>query len=227
EAPSRHPVTRIHITAEPSATGAAGLPGTGISPRVRGTLMHAWLETVEWLPDAAEAAEAGVGLPDEERCLNIAAALFVPPAAAEQLLSDFRHLLNRPGTHSALSRDQQWRLPAFQGLANVGSDAGLVVEAERPFVRKRNGAVVQGTIDRLVLLVDRGQPIAADIVDFKTDRFFGDRQRWIQEKVAVYGPQLQEYREAVSHCFRIPEQRISTRLLLLEADEVVETCAVH
>jgi hypothetical protein len=34
---------------------------------------------------------------------------------------------------------------------------------------------------------------------------------------------LQEYRFAVSHCFGIPAEKISTRLLLLEAQATVET----
>jgi hypothetical protein len=60
-------------------------------------------------------------------------------------------------------------------------------------------------------------------VDFKTDRLVGDRDRWIETKRIHYRPQLEEYRFAVSHCFGVPSDRISTRLLLLEAQAVAET----
>ena len=99
----------------------------------------------------------------------------------------------------------------------------LKVERERTFVLLHNGELVQGTIDRLVLLYSNGRPVAADVVDFKTDRFVGDRTRWIEGKQLHYGPQLAEYRFAVSHCFGIPSENISTRLLLLEAQAVVAT----
>ena len=74
-----------------------------------------------------------------------------------------------------------------------------------------------------MLLIQNGRPIAADIIDFKTDRFSGDRSRWIEARRLHYGPQLEEYRFAVAQCFGVPIQHIGTRLLLLEADAVIST----
>jgi ATP-dependent helicase/nuclease subunit A len=113
-------------------------------------------------------------------------------------------------------------LRSHRAQIEAGS-ASLKVERERMFVLLHDGELVQGTIDRLVLLYENGRPIAADIVDFKTDRLVGAREQWIENKRNHYGPQLQEYRFAVSHCFGIPPEKISTRLLLLEAQATVET----
>ena len=97
------------------------------------------------------------------------------------------------------------------------------VERERTFALLHQNELVLGSIDRLVLLIQNGRPIAADIVDFKTDRFAGDRSRWIEARRLHYGPQLEEYRFAVSQCFGVPIKHIGTRLLLIEADAVIST----
>jgi ATP-dependent helicase/nuclease subunit A len=99
--------------------------------------------------------------------------------------------------------------------------AELCAENERPFVLKRDGAIVQGIIDRLVILRVKGQPVAADIVDFKTDRVTGKPETWMSDRTRHYAPQLQQYSSAVQTCFGIGPEAVSSRLALLEADVVV------
>jgi len=186
-----------------------------VSPRLRGTVIHAWFEQIEWLGSSTQLAE--------QQLIDAVADLLIRPADRAQLQREFDAMLTRPNTRRSLSRADVMALPEFQSFAadiKAGTTT-LEVHQERPFVRQRQGAIVQGTIDRLVLLRRNGVPVAADVLDFKTDRFQGDRSEWVAEKVEHYGSQLDEYREAVEACFGIPPAHISTRLLLLEADVVV------
>jgi ATP-dependent exoDNAse (exonuclease V) beta subunit len=82
--------------------------------------------------------------------------------------------------------------------------------------------LIRGTIDRLVQLKLGGRVVAADIVDFKTDRVSGEVGEWIRGRVEYYGAQLQEYRRAAARICRLDPARIQARLLLLQADAVVE-----
>ena len=138
------------------------------------------------------------------------------------LLPDFYEMLKRKNTVTSLSQKGVVNLPEFSHLAEEIQAGGVTfsVENERPYVLKRDGAIVLGTIDRLVLALKKGKPVAADILDFKTDRFFGSKKSWTAEKVQHYGPQLEDYRAAVSQCFKILPEHISRRLLLLETDTV-------
>jgi ATP-dependent exoDNAse (exonuclease V) beta subunit len=227
-APSRHDETRLYLPAvtsliarRESMPAVADLQATGTStpmdPRTRGNVMHAWFEEIEWLDDAA--------LPDQALLRQTAAEFAVPEALVDRLLSDFVAALQRPATRGVFLRNGIADVDPFAVFRSAieSGQATTRVERERMFVLLHQNELVQGSIDRLVLLLQDGRPVAADIIDFKTDRFAGDRSRWIEARRLHYGPQLEEYRFAVSQCFGIPIQNIGTRLLLIEADAVVPT----
>jgi ATP-dependent exoDNAse (exonuclease V) beta subunit len=157
---------------------------------------------------------------------QIAKRHFIPPDVSEPLLQAFLRDLEKPNIQAALQRETFLQLPHIQQLqtelGTVFDAHSLRVENERPFVLKRHGAIVVGTIDRLVLVLHQGKPVAADVVDFKTDRMSGEVSQWVQEKAGHYESQLEEYRSAVQTCFGIPSDQISTRLMLLEPDVVVD-----
>ncbi len=177
--------------------------------------MHAWFEKIEWLegnarPEPAILREAATKLAMTETIINT-------------LLPDFYAILERPNIRSVLLKDQVLKLkPMRSALKNLRSTPTLKVFPERRFVLLSASELTQGSIDRLVLAYANDQPVAADIVDYKTDRLAGDIADWIQQKTDHYQPQLEEYRRAVEHCFGIPQTRISARLVLLEADTIVE-----
>ncbi|MEZ6126363.1 MAG: UvrD-helicase domain-containing protein [Planctomycetaceae bacterium] len=215
EAPSRHAETRIQLadtrrtSADRRATAASAL-----DPRTRGTVIHAWFELIHWLEG---------GIPERSDLLRLALQNNVSPHVAEELMLQFFQMLELPNLRATLSEAQTIQQPPFKALAadlNSGR-AVLEVENERPFVLKRDGALVQGTIDRLVLAIADGRPVAADIIDFKTDRLTGEPREWVADRIQVYGSQLEQYRSAVHQCFGIPREHITSRLLLLEADVVV------
>lgn len=209
-APSRHDDSRLFLP-EPRRMK---VPSSDIDARTRGTLFHAWFEQLHWLDQDNQ--------PDPEQLREIAEELRVDETVASKLLLDFFELLEHRSLQSVLTKSGAAQSPGFRAHASAIGTGELQfrVENERPFVWKRDGCLVQGTIDRLVLLLKHGEPIAADILDYKTDRLSGQRSSWIRGKVEYYGPQLMEYRRAVSHCFRLPPENITCRLALLSADTV-------
>jgi ATP-dependent helicase/nuclease subunit A len=77
--------------------------------------------------------------------------------------------------------------------------------------------LLTGFIDRLVLLEDAGQVVAAEIIDFKTDPFDAQDPQQLAAKIAFYAPQMRAYRRAVSHMTNCPPERIIASLLFVEA----------
>jgi ATP-dependent helicase/nuclease subunit A len=64
--------------------------------------------------------------------------------------------------------------------------------------------------------------IAAEVLDYKTDAVPADDPQAIGGMVARYRPQLSAYRRAVSSIYGLPPDRVLTRLVLIEVDQVVE-----
>ncbi|MEZ6059356.1 MAG: UvrD-helicase domain-containing protein [Planctomycetaceae bacterium] len=232
EAPSKHEPDRLYISSRsgksdgiPEESGwqrpdAADSRTTAIDPRTKGTLFHAWFEAILWLDEAT--------LPEDGAWYAIAESNGIDKATTDLLLPDFLRILKQSEVRQTLSRSAALARAPFAELSGGirGGQYELSVENERSFVFRRSGAIVQGTIDRLVLLSKNGRPAAAEIIDFKTDRLFGDSAIWAADRIAHYGPQLDVYREAVAHCFRVDPDAIVSRLLLLEAD-VLATTNVH
>jgi ATP-dependent helicase/nuclease subunit A len=164
-----------------------------------GTLVHAWLEEVEWIED---------GFPSEARLRAIAGTLRpeMDDVEIDLLATRIRDRVGTPEIHSALSRA---RYPA-----------GAVVEREAPFAYREGGTLIEGVIDRLVILRQGERVIGAEIVDFKTDAVADPAA--LEAKVAHYAPQMAAYRRGVAAGFRIPEESVRCRLLFLEAGTVRE-----
>ena len=77
--------------------------------------------------------------------------------------------------------------------------------------------LLSGFIDRLVLICDDQRPVAADVVDFKTDAIDAHDEPSVTAKVNFYRPQLAAYRRAVAQMFRLPELHVSARLVFVGA----------
>jgi hypothetical protein len=180
------------------------------SARARGTTIHAWLAQVEWLDD---------GSPSDERLREIAMALpdlALKPDLVEHWLAEFRAMLAGPSIAACLQR------AAYRDFA----DAQLKVVTERPFAVRDGDRLLVGSIDRLVTVWDGNQPVAAEILEFKTDAITEYDQHALSEKVGFYTPQLQAYCQAVRKMTAGGLQRISAKLLLLEAGMVISVPSV-
>jgi ATP-dependent exoDNAse (exonuclease V) beta subunit len=183
-----------------------------------GTLFHAWLAQVRWLDD---------GPPDDEVLRQVADRLRgeLPQAMprAETLIPRFRQLLSAGPVAQVLSR-RYYETPAACGLAKMkrwpAAGITLDVHCERPFAIRRGDQILKGSIDRLIIVRSGGQPIAADIIDFKTDEIAKSDAKQVREKTAFYQPQIDAYRAAVARLLGLDLGQIAARLVFLGAGRV-------
>lgn len=167
----------------------------------RGTLIHACFEQIEWLDE---------GPPDRQTLRRVVNALAPASLDTEALLDEFGAMLQRGQIQDVLCRRFYQRYQR-----QVKSKLTMQVRREHNFAMTGDeGQLIQGSIDRLVLLCDGEKLIAADVVDFKTDSdptAAADR----------HGEQLLAYRDAVARLFHLPAESISARLLMVADGSVV------
>ena len=171
----------------------------------RGTLIHAWFEQIGWLED---------GEVSDQRLRVAAAAL--PELALERdqvdrLLKQFPQMLEAPEISACLRRTAY---PLWAG-------ARLEVETERPIAVRQDDRLLVGNIDRLVTAYDGDRPLAADILDFKTDALPANDEQALREKVAFYRPQLEAYRLAAASLLRLPPAQVQGHLLFVQPPALV------
>jgi ATP-dependent exoDNAse (exonuclease V) beta subunit len=166
-----------------------------------GTLAHAWFEKIGWL-------EEGEPSDDELRAVAARVSPLLPPASVEALRVRFRGWLATPEIRYLLHRGSY--------------PAGAVVEREAPFLHRTDGRLVEGIIDRLVLLREGGRVVGAEILDYKTDALRPGDAAAITAKAEHYRPQLDAYRAAVAAGYDIPPSRVAARLIFLQATRVME-----
>jgi ATP-dependent helicase/nuclease subunit A len=169
--------------------------------RLRGTVVHAWCEGIEWMED---------GLPDEAALHDMARARApgVPDHRVQEWVEDFQAWMEAPPIRRALSR--------------VAYPAGTRVERELPFLHRVPDGMLHGFIDRLVLIKEGGVVTGAEVVDFKTDVLDGSDPEAVAARVAYYRPQIDAYREAVAGRYGLELSAVSGRLLFLRPGVVRE-----
>jgi len=237
--PSQH--DRVPAAAVSGEPGTAGASGAGVAaraaggrraaspradavpaidPRLRGIVFHAGFEALEWLTESEtpDPALLFARLQQQVRDQSLTSALL------KRLVDEFLQSLKLPAVRRIFNRDILGGSGLLSGWCDAVREgrADVLVDRERSFVRIHNSALIQGTIDRLVLVREAGRVVAADVVDFKTDRISGDADVWRKEKAEHYAGQLEEYRSAVRHMTSSVKLPVSTRLLLIEDASVVE-----
>ncbi len=171
-----------------------------------GTLVHHWLEEIIWAQD----------VPSEEELVATASQSPLPPEVVRTQASDLVSALASPDISALLTpgdgdtrvRNEQsflLRLPAGTQLA------GTTLEADME---------LGGTIDRLVVTCsDEGTPIAAHVIDWKSDAVDDDNR---EARIAFYVPQLAAYRFAAARMLDIDVSAVRASLCLLGHHEVVD-----
>ena len=185
-----------------------------------GQLIHAWFEQITWLED---------GLPSDPQLVAVgrrtADAAGATGTQLDEPLAQFRRLLEQPAIARLLSRQryEQAGESLFPEAADWPDDASPLVptvQNERPFACRDGDRLLNGFIDRLVLLRQNGQLVAAEILDYKTDSFERKSANALQDKRAFYTPQLQAYRQAVVQLTGLPPSRVAARLVFLHAGRI-------
>jgi ATP-dependent exoDNAse (exonuclease V) beta subunit len=169
---------------------------------MRGTVIHAWFEQIRWLDKDGE--------PTDETLWRIARRHTGDDVGIRRWIDDFRTALGRSVIRDILSRS------AYDGTIGQPGDP----YRERPFAVREGNTIVSGTIDRLVVCSEGSTPVAADILDFKTDRVSADDSGAIARRVEFYRPQMQAYARAVASMFGLESDRVAARLVFVEAGVV-------
>lgn len=175
-----------------------GMRGTG--GRLRGTLVHEWLETLDWIED---------GMADEAELLRIAAAVApkMPPDEVERVQDWLQEQLQAPAVREVLSRES-W-------------PEGTEIEKELPFIVREGDALVEGFVDRLMLTRDsEGRVIRAEVLDYKTDAVDATDPEALERRVDYYRPQIEAYRRAVAEVYALDLEDVGGRLVMLGAGVV-------
>ena len=177
----------------------------------RGSIIHAWFELIEWLDDG-EPTDGKLRSNTQDLLLGAPRELSVA-----EVLSDFREMLKNATIAHTLSKQ------AYDDLAELGFDSALaagiarplrlVVENERTFAVRHGGQLLNGSIDRIVWLYAGKRLVAADVIDFKTDRVGSEQE--LAQKAAFYAPQLDAYRSAVCRMSGLAKSHVLTRLLFV------------
>ncbi len=169
--------------------------------RDRGIALHAMFEQIEWLDDFAMA--------DSElaRIAHIKTPRR-PQSWIREQVSAFRRMRGNPRIREALSR------------ASAQTNHAHLYR-EHPFARLIDGRLQTGFIDRLIVEDnDAGRPLAATIVDFKTDEVTD--ATGAAQCAERHRPQLEAYRAAVSALFKIDPAAVTMRLLFVEPGLVID-----
>jgi len=81
----------------------------------------------------------------------------------------------------------------------------LDVYREFPFVVELDGRWLEGQIDRLILISEGDQLVAAEVLDFKTGEL---AESEVDSEVVRYAEQLKWYCAAVCELFRLPPEKV-------------------
>lgn len=183
---------------------------------LRGQLIHAWFEQIEWLDH---------GRPDEPTLRRAADEVLANAGSAsinvDDQLTRFHAMLDSPVVAGVLSRGRYETPDALGFPPEIAEQLAkgpvtATAENERAFVIREGGQLLSGFVDRLVLLSRGDETMAAEIIDYKTDPVDADDARQLTDKVNFYAPQLNAYRRAVAKVTHLAPERIAARLLFVE-----------
>lgn len=128
-------------------------------------------------------------------------------AVTRDVIEQFRKCMAAATVQSSLAHPpgnvELWREKRFE----------VVMESE----------LVSGAFDRVVIHRDKeGQPVRAEIMDFKSSMVDADDEMGLARKVADYRSQMQAYRDALSKILGLRKEQIALHLLFTRAATVRE-----
>ena len=180
--------------------------------RTRGKMLHGCFELVQWLDES---------VPSKEQLVAHLNALDPTIDNVAPFITAFYKIIEHDNIRKLLSRStyQETYLMEFADSGETMLEANRVeVHNERRFAVQSQSTLLEGQIDRLVLVYQGDQIVAADVIDFKSDLI---DDSLLQGRIEHYRPQLTAYREAVSKSARIPLEKIAARLVFVESGKVV------
>lgn len=179
--------------------------------KTRGKLLHGCFELVKWLDDS---------VPTKDQLDRHLRSIDPTQRDHDRVIAEFLEMLHNENIRKLLERStyQETYLLNFEQTEGGTLTNRLVVQNERRFAVQAQSTMLEGQIDRLVLVYENGNIVAADVIDFKTESVEAPS---LQSKIEYYRPQLQAYREAVSQFARIPIEKVAGRLVFVDSGQVV------
>jgi ATP-dependent exoDNAse (exonuclease V) beta subunit len=174
-------------------------------------VIHAWFEHIEWLDDPPPDAQTLQQIARDvlQQCGDVI-------RDTDALADEFAAMIAKPAVRASLCRSAYANLDALDiSATGGGTTRRLEVQNERVFAVQLDGEVLTGSIDRLVLVYDGDQLVAADVLDYKTDAVASQDDPRFEERVEHYRPQIQAYCRAVSQMTGLPDGSIGARLLFV------------
>lgn len=178
-----------------------------------GSLIHYWFEQIEWLDDRA---------PTADQLVTLARQRGFSRGAVKEALPLFEQMISAPRIRRLFSRVRYSTSGDFpwdedQGTGTRGHDWEPNVHREQSLAVRHQGELMTGAIDRLVLLKQGEQLVAAEVIDFKTDRVDPHDEPAVRSRIAHYRGQLVSYGAAVGHTYGLSPDRISLQLAFVRA----------
>lgn len=96
----------------------------------------------------------------------------------------------------------------------------LKVLTEHSFLLRDQQRILRGTFDRLVVGCRDGQPVFAEIIDFKTDRIASDAD--LEERLKFYRPQLEAYHSAAQKILNLEPSQVKTSCAFLNTGQLIK-----
>ncbi|WP_166824605.1 UvrD-helicase domain-containing protein [Thalassoroseus pseudoceratinae] len=183
------------------------------SGATRGRLWHLWFEQIHWL----------TGMPDLARLRRIAMRVSREDMDWETELAAFQTAIAVPRIARLLSREEYTNAEDIwpAEIATRITPNAAIVRTEFPLAVRLEDRLVSGQIDRLVLFRNGTEVVAADIIDFKTDRLAKGSVENIDNLVKHYEPQQLAYRDAISKMYHLNPSAIANRLVFTEPSQVI------
>jgi ATP-dependent exoDNAse (exonuclease V) beta subunit len=177
-----------------------------------GTLVHRWFEEIIWLDDFQWDRKAM-----KELALRTLTPEQMPLIRIDDWLTVMEGYLKSQSVIDSISRSRyaSWTSATKQPLT-------LEVTNERGLLKIVDQKLLRGTIDRLVLGLDRGKVVRAEILDYKTDSLNAKMtvEAWCRDRIEHHGPQLRLYRRVLCEQFGLEENQITLTLVLLSGDRL-------
>ena len=169
----------------------------------KGTRIHSWLSKIEWIEGK---------VPDSKSWVREAPELWWGMDRAEVE----REALEVAGQ---VGKEIGWVFDPKEWKKKWVGVEKLEVWREKSFAvvweREGKSEVLTGTFDRVVVGRDgKGGVVGAEVVDYKTDRLEGEKER--KERAEYYRPQLEAYAAAVAKLTGLPMGKVTTRLVWVE-----------
>jgi ATP-dependent exoDNAse (exonuclease V) beta subunit len=190
-----------------------------------GRLMHACFEKIHWLDQ---------GEPISDLALQQALQICSPGSnQINEVIKQFRELLEEDNLYNLLTSTSSCEHHVVPNLVvtNEPSESNrLEVHTEKRLAvlmrelgqhesESETDSLIEGVVDRLVLVFENGAPIAAEIIDFKVDQIDGMN---LTDRVQHYRPQLAAYKSAIGQMLRLSADRIASRLVFVRTGQIVQ-----